>query len=119
MAALEVGGHARHRADPTWSRPRRLVGLVLRRQLVPLPRTGRSCTCNLGPWVRGTGPVAGPGRHDFFRTADGELWLSSHAWDASRSHGAGGRRSMRIDRVVVQHSSPVLDGPTPTPAPFG
>lgn len=78
------------------------------------------CTKNLGPWVSTTGPVAGPGGQEFFRGADGKLWMSYHAWDASRvGYDAGGRRSMRIDRVVMQGGAPVLYGPTHTPAPFG
>jgi hypothetical protein len=78
------------------------------------------CTKNLGPWVRTAGPVAGPGGQDFFRSMDGKLWMSYHAWDASRvGYGAGGRRSLRIDRVAMADGAPVLRGPTHTPTPFG
>jgi beta-xylosidase len=78
------------------------------------------CTKNLGPWVRSAGPVAGPGGQDFFRSMDGKLWMSYHAWDASHvGYRAGGRRSLRIDRVTMVDGTPVLRGPTHTPAPFG
>ena len=80
---------------------------------------GGPCTKNLGPWVRSSGAVAGPGGQDFFRSVDGALWMSYHAWDAKAVGYPDGRRTLRIDRVLMKDGQPVLDGPTHTPVPFG
>jgi beta-xylosidase len=80
---------------------------------------GGPCTKNLGPWVRTTGKVAGPGGQDFFRTPDGKLWMSYHAWTAGRVGYPQGARTLRIDRVFMRDGSPVLWGPTWTQVQFG
>jgi beta-xylosidase len=80
---------------------------------------GGPCTKNLGPWVRSTGPVVGPGGQDFFRTGDGKLWMSYHAWNASSVGYPNGKRSLRIDRVLMRDGHPILWGPTWTAQQFG
>jgi len=79
------------------------------------------CTKDLGPWVASAGAVAGPGGQEFFRDPKGALWMAYHAWDADRvGYDRGGRRSLRIDRVVMRDGNPVLYGPTHTEGvPFG
>ncbi len=77
------------------------------------------CTKAIGPWVSSGRAVAGPGGQDFFRGEDGKLWMSYHGWDPGAvGYRSGGTRTLRIDRVVVQDGTPVLYGPTHTPAPF-
>lgn len=71
------------------------------------------CTKNLGPWVKSIGPVIGPGAQEFFRTADGKLWMSYHAWKSDAVGYPKGSRTLRIDRVVSNaNRDPVLYGPS-------
>ena len=79
---------------------------------------GGPCTKNLGPWVRTTGPVVGPGGQEFFRSPNGKLWMSYHAWEAGKVGYPQGIRTLRIDRVIMKDGQPVLYGPTHTVAPF-
>lgn len=80
---------------------------------------GGPCTKALGPWVRTTHAVAGPGGQDFFRDQVGRLWMSYHGWDPRAvGYENGGSRTLRIDRVIMKDGAPVLYGPTHTPVPF-
>jgi hypothetical protein len=79
---------------------------------------GGPCTKNLGPWVRTSGNVVGPGGQDFFRTSNGVLWMSYHAWEAGKVGYPQGLRTLRIDRVFMRDGLPVLWGPTWTPQSF-
>jgi beta-xylosidase len=80
---------------------------------------GGPCTKNLGPWVRSTRDVAGPGGQDFFRTTDGKLWMAYHAWSSDAVGYPRGVRTLRIDRVTSNaNHDPVLWGPTSTAVPF-
>ena len=80
---------------------------------------GGPCTKAIGPWVRSTAAVAGPGGQDFFRDGTGKLWMSYHGWDPRAvGYEHGGRRTLRIDRVIMKDGAPVLYGPTHTPVPF-
>lgn len=80
---------------------------------------GGPCIKAPGPWVRSTDTVVGPGGQDFFRAVNGKLWMSYHAWTAGEVGYPGGKRTLRIDRVVMQDGRPVLYGPTHTVVPFG
>jgi beta-xylosidase len=80
---------------------------------------GGPCTKAIGPWVRSNAAVAGPGGQEFFRTADGKLWMSYHGWDPRAVGYPKGQRTLRIDRVTMHDGVPVLHGPTNTPAPMG
>jgi beta-xylosidase len=80
---------------------------------------GGPCTKALGPWVRSNDAVAGPGGQDFFRGQDGKLWMSYHGWNPGAvGYENHGRRTLRIDRVIMKDGAPVLYGPTHTPVPF-
>jgi beta-xylosidase len=79
---------------------------------------GGPCTKALGPWVHSTDAVAGPGAQDFFRDPHGRLWMSYHGWDPKAVGYPAGSRTLRIDRVVMDHGTPILYGPTRTPVSF-
>jgi beta-xylosidase len=79
--------------------------------------------CRKAPhkWVGSTSAVAGPGGQEIFRGADGSLWMSYHAWDARRvGYAAGGRRSLRVDRIWFGHAdgNPRLLGPSTGPVQY-
>lgn len=84
---------------------------------------GPAGPCRKAPhkWVGSTSAVAGPGGQEIFRGPDGSLWMSYHAWDAARvGYPAGGRRSLRIDRVWFGHAdgNPRLFGPSTGPVQY-
>ena len=84
---------------------------------------GPAGPCRKAPqkWVGSTSEVAGPGGQEIFRGADGGLWMSYHAWDAHRvGYAAGGRRSLRVDRIWFGHpdGNPRLYGPSTGPVQY-
>lgn len=65
-------------------------------------------------------PLAGPGHQGIVADADGDLWVTYHAWDVSAiGYQSGGRRAMSIDELVFEDGKAVIMGPDagPQPAP--
>jgi beta-xylosidase len=68
------------------------------------------------PVLASAGAVAGPGGGDVFEDRPGHSLIAYHAWDAAAvGYDAGGRRSMRIDRVLFDGDLVTIEGPTTTP----
>jgi beta-xylosidase len=84
------------------------------------------CASPLGPCAKpGDAPIlasapgaAGPGGQSLFADARGDLWMAYHAWGRPVGYGAGGVRSLRVDRVAVDGDAVVIRGPTTTPQPL-
>lgn len=71
------------------------------------------------PILRGTADVHGPGGGSVFTGPHGGLWLAYHAWTGGPGYGPGlgGRRTLRIDRLIWQGISVTVRGPTTSPQP--
>jgi hypothetical protein len=68
-----------------------------------------------GPAISSAGSALGPGGGSFFDDALGAHWLVYHGWTAPQTtYAGGGRRSLRIDRLVYDNGALSLDGPTTT-----
>lgn len=86
---------------------------------------GARCDTPQGPCRRVADPaltsnpeVAGPGGAETFVDRTGSVWVAYHAWKAGAvGYGAGGARSMRLDRLVAVDGGVRVIGPTTTPAP--
>ncbi len=60
--------------------------------------------------------LSGPGGGSFFDDDDGRTWIAYHAWDpAAVGYESGGRRSMRIDPVLLIGDRLVVLGPSIVP----
>ncbi len=72
-----------------------------------------------GPLFGSKGSAVGPGGQHPFVDDEGRTWMAYHAWTAPLvGYGAGGARTLRIDRLDLAAEVPVLDGPTTTPTPL-
>jgi beta-xylosidase len=68
------------------------------------------------PVLASAGATAGPGGGDAFRDRSGRWLLAYHGWDAAAiGYRAGGRRSLRIDPIVVDGDVVTVVGPTTGP----
>ncbi|HET6793605.1 MAG TPA: cell wall-binding repeat-containing protein, partial [Acidimicrobiales bacterium] len=72
------------------------------------------CSKPAGPPVMASkGTVLGPGGESVFEDADGNSWLVYHAWTSpATSYAAGGARTLRVDKLGFDGSTPVVAGPT-------
>ncbi len=71
-----------------------------------------------GPILNTVAGAAGPGGEAFFTDPAGKLWIAYHAWaQPAVGYGAGGVRSLRVDRVSLDGDAVVVRGPTTTAQP--
>jgi beta-xylosidase len=65
------------------------------------------------PLLASAGRAAGPGGGEAFRDRSGRWLFAYHAWDARAvGYEAGGRRSLRIDPILVDRDIVTIEGPT-------
>jgi beta-xylosidase len=72
------------------------------------------------PILKAARPAGGPGHQSVLEDADGDLWMTYHAWTFPNvGYQNGGRRSMWIDELTFEDGRAVVDGPEvgPQPAP--
>lgn len=81
-----------------------------------------------GPWTKSPGAlletrvgrVYGPGHQCIVTLPDGEMWMAYHGWDAQKEPRYGVNplgRTLRIDRILWEGDTCVVNGPTITPQP--
>ena len=64
-----------------------------------------------GPWMGSHGQAVGPSGPTFFTDGAGALRMGYHAWSPGKvGYGAGGARSLWIDRVDFVGGQPVVSG---------
>ena len=59
------------------------------------------------PWMQSTNFGWASGGQEFVRDTFNQLWMVHHAWTGAIGYGAGGRRSLFIERVSVENGVPV------------
>jgi beta-xylosidase len=65
-----------------------------------------------GPWMASHGQAVGPSGPTFFTDTAGALSMAYHAWSPGRvGYGAGGARSLWVDRIDFVGGQPVVAGP--------
>jgi beta-xylosidase len=69
-----------------------------------------------GPIYESAGDALGPGGEAFLTDADGNVWMSYHAWTRGKVGYPVGKRSLRIDPVAFDaDGKPAITGPTTDP----
>lgn len=61
----------------------------------------------------------GPGHQSIVEDADGDLWMTYHAWDDDAvGYGNLGKRSVWIDRLTIKDGKATVSGPNDDPQPI-
>lgn len=80
--------------------------------------TGPCVKPQRAPIFEFTKQAMGPGGEEFFRDAEGNLWMAYHAWTAPLVGYPEGERSLRIEPVTFVDGVPTIPGPTVDPQPL-